>query len=165
MEKLMKAYAIFLTVLFPFTALADGSIQVAVKLSPAGSFVAKSEKLKGDIAKNGDVLTASKISIAIDSFKTGMSLRDEHFCKHLGCEAHPKAVLTQLKASKGKGTATLELNGVKKEISFNYEEKAGVFTSKLQLNASDFNMPQAKYLGVEVNNQVVVEIKIGAPAS
>jgi hypothetical protein len=147
----------------PFTALAEGTIQIAVKLTPAGSFVAKSDRLKGDLARNGGDITSAKLSVALDSFKTGMSLRDEHFCKHLGCEAQPKAVLTGMKASGGKGSGSLELNGVKKDISFQYEEKDSNFVAKFDLNSTDFKMIKAKYLGIEVAETVSVEVRVPAP--
>jgi hypothetical protein len=152
----------FLTCL-PGLSYAEGSIQIAVKLTPAGSFVAKSDRLKGDLSRTGAELTSQKLSVALDSFKTGMTLRDEHFCKHLGCETQPKAILSGLKASGGKGTGSLELNGIKREISFSYEEKDQTVLAKFDLNSADFKMPHAKYLGVEVNDVVNVEVRLPAP--
>ena len=118
-----KTFLNLILLLVPIQSFAEGSIQIAVKLTPAGSFVAKSERLKGDLTRNQGEISSQKLSVSLDSFKTGMSLRDEHFCKHLGCESQPKAVLSGVKASGGKGTGSLELNGVKRDISFNYEDK------------------------------------------
>ncbi len=160
----MKNKLIYLSLLLiPIQSFAEGSIQIAVKLTPAGSFVAKSERLKGDLVRNQGEFSSQKLSVSIDSFKTGMSLRDEHFCKHLGCETQPKAVLSAVKASSGKGTGSLELNGVKRDISFNYEDKDSVIVAKFELNSADFKMPHAKYLGVEVSDIVLVEVRIPAP--
>jgi len=160
----MKNKLIYLSLLLiPIQSFAEGSIQIAVKLTPAGSFVAKSERLKGDLVRNQGEISSQKLSVSIDSFKTGMSLRDEHFCKHLGCETQPKAVLSAVKASGGKGTGSLELNGVKRDISFNYEDKDSVIVAKFELNSADFKMPHAKYLGVEVSDIVLVEVRIPAP--
>jgi hypothetical protein len=147
----------------PLASRAEGTIQIAVKLTPAGSFVAKSERLKGDLTRTGGDITSTKLSVALDSFKTGMALRDEHFCKHLGCEAQPKAVLTDMKASGGKGSGLLELNGVKKDISFQYEEKDSNFVAKFDLNSTEFKMAKAKYLGIEVAETVSVEVRVPAP--
>ncbi len=154
---------IMILFLIPNLCFAEGSIQIAVKLTPAGSFVAKSDRLKGDLIRNQGEISSQKLSVSIDSFKTGMSLRDEHFCKHLGCESQPKAILSALKASGGKGTGTLELNGVKRDISFNYEEKDSMLLAKFELNSADFKMPHAKYLGVEVSDTVAVEVRVPAP--
>jgi hypothetical protein len=148
---------------FPLLSHAEGTIQIAVKLTPAGSFVAKSDRLKGDLSRTGAELTSQKLSVALDSFKTGMTLRDEHFCKHLGCETQPKAVLSGLKASGGKGTGSLELNGIKRDIPFSYEEKDQAVLARFELNSTDFKMPHAKYLGVEVNDVVNVEVRLPAP--
>ncbi len=158
-----KIFAILTLLTAPSLCFAEGSIQIAVKLTPAGSFVAKSDRLKGDLSRNQGEISSQKLSVSIDSFKTGMTLRDEHFCKHLGCETQPKAVLSAIKASGGKGTGTLELNGVKRDISFNYEEKESMLIAKFDLNAADFKMPHAKYLGVEVSDLVSIEVRVPAP--
>jgi len=157
--------AIFTSILFcfPLLSYAEGTIQISVKLTPAGSFVAKSDRLKGDLTRSGSEFTSQKMSVSIDSFKTGMSLRDEHFYKHLGYESQPKALLSGLKASGGKGTGSLELNGVKKDIQFTYEEKDSMMVANFEVNAADFKMPHAKYLGVEVNDVVSVEVRVPAP--
>ena len=149
--------------LIPIPSFAEGTIQIAVKLTPAGSFVAKSERLKGDLTRNQGEISSQKLSVSLDSFKTGMSLRDEHFCKHLGCETQPKAVLSAVKASGGKGTGTLELNGVKRDIAFNYEDKDSMIVAKFELNSADFKMPHAKYLGVAVSDVVSIEVRVPAP--
>ncbi len=160
----MKLTVIFLTsILLPFAAHSEGTVSISVKLTPAGSFVAKTEKLKGDLVQSGGKWGAQKLSVSIDSFKTGMSLRDEHFCKHLGCEKFPKATLTDLKLAEGKGTGTLELNGVKKDLSFDYVEKAGFLETRIPLNSTDFGMPHAKYLGVEVSDLVTMDVRIALP--
>ncbi len=158
-----KTFLNLILLLVPIQSFAEGSIQIAVKLTPAGSFVAKSERLKGDLTRNQGEISSQKLSVSLDSFKTGMSLRDEHFCKHLGCESQPKAVLSGLKASGGKGTGSLELNGVKRDISFNYEDKDSMIVAKFELNSTDFKMPHAKYLGVEVSDVVSVEVRVPAP--
>jgi hypothetical protein len=158
----MKAAIIALSLtLIPAPVLAEGMLKIYVTLKPAGSFVAKSDKLKGDLIKSGDSFSAEKISVSIESMKTGMSLRDEHFCKHLGCIEHPKAILTNLKAANGKGRGTLDLNGVKKEIEVSYKDAGNEITATFEANAADFNMPHAKYLGVEVSDQIKGEVSLG----
>ncbi len=160
---MLKPILSLIIIFSPLASYAEGTIQISVKLTPAGSFVAKSDRLKGDLVRNGAEITSQKLSVSIDSFKTGMSLRDEHFCKHLGCEAQPKSILSNLKGTGGKGTGILELNGVKKEIAFNYEEKDSLIVAKFELNSADFKMPHAKYLGVEVSDVVSVEVRTPAP--
>jgi hypothetical protein len=71
--------------------------------------------------------------------------------------------LTGIKASGGKGSGLLELNGVKKDISFQYEEKDSNFVAKFDLNSTEFKMAKAKYLGIEVAETVSVEVRVPAP--
>ena len=160
---MLKSILPLIIICSPLASYAEGTIQISVKLTPAGSFVAKSDRLKGDLIRTGAEITSQKMSVSIDSFKTGMSLRDEHFYKHLGYESQPKALLSAIKASGGKGTGSLELNGVKKEIQFAYEEKDSMMVAKFDVNAADFKMPHAKYLGVEVNDIVSIEVRVPAP--
>lgn len=140
-----------------FLAQAENKVVLAVSLSPAGSFQAVSQKPKGILVKTGESFTSDKISVSIESFKTGMDLRDEHFAKHLNSATHNKAVLTDLKAQNGKGTGVLEVNGVKKPVSISYTEKASDVIAKFKVKASDFKLSKAEYLGVGVQDDIDVE--------
>lgn len=155
--KLILAIGLLLS---SFLAFADGSITISVELTPAGSFQATTKKAKGNLIKKGDVFTSDKISASIESFKTGIDLRDEHFWKHLNSSKHSKAVLTNLKAQGGKGTATLEVNGVKKPISITYTEKGDSVQAKFTVKASEFALSKASYMGVGVNDAVKVETNL-----
>ena len=140
------------------SALADGSIKVLVKLSPAGSFTAKSEKLKGTIIQSGSSFSSEKLSVGIDTFKTGINLRDEHFWKYLKHPTIQKISLYTLKATGGTGRGTLEVNGVKKEVSITYSEHGEQVTAKIKASAHDFGLPQEKYLGISVSDEVNIEV-------
>lgn len=139
------------------TFAADNKITLFVSLSPAGSFNAVSNKAKGNIIKTGDSFTADKISVSIESFKTGIDLRDEHTWKHMNSSAHPKAVLTDVKGQGGKATGTLEVNGVKKPITINYTVAGQDVNAKFTVKASEFGMKKAEYLGVGVVDTINVE--------
>ncbi len=139
---------------------AEDELKLFVKLSPAGSFTAKSDKVKGDLIKDGSTFKAEKLTVLISSFKTGMSLRDEHFCKHLKCEANPKATLSDFVATNGVGKGTLEVAGVKKPIEVKYEVKGNQLVAPLSFKASEFGLPPAKYLGVGVNDDITGEVII-----
>lgn len=144
-----------------FYAFAEDQATVFVSLSPAGSFSAVSKKLKGNLIKTGDSFTAEKITATVESFKTGIDLRDEHFWKHLKSTQHSKVTLSDLKASGGKATANLEVGGVKKPISIVYTVKGSEVMAKFATKASDFNLPKAEYLGVGVDDVVKVEVTMG----
>jgi polyisoprenoid-binding protein YceI len=126
-------------------------------LSPAGSFNAVSNKAKGNIIKTGDTFTADKISVSIESFKTGIDLRDEHTWKHMNSSKNPKAVLSDVKGKGGKATGTLEVNGVKKPINITYKEVGSDINAKFTVKASEFGMKKAEYLGVGVVDTINVE--------
>jgi len=155
----MKIIAI-LSTLLTFSVFAQSSITVNVTLSPSGSFQATSTKVKGNLKKNGDVIEADKIQVMIESLKTGIELRDDHFAKHLNYSTHPKAVLSGLKAQNGKGSAQLEVNGVTKPVSINYELKDGIVKANFKVKASDFKLAKAQYLGVGVEDDVTISVEM-----
>jgi polyisoprenoid-binding protein YceI len=151
-------FVVTLCLLFStFAAFAKPKISVLVSLYPAGSFTAVSEKPKGNLFKQGDTFTADKISVTIESLKTGIDLRDEHFWKHMNSTKHDKAILTNLKASGGKATATLEVNGVKKPVAIAYKVAGDEVHAAFNVKASQFGLPKAEYLGVGVEDNVKVE--------
>lgn len=139
-----------------FSALAN-KVTLFVTLTPAGSFQAVSNKAKGNIIKDGDMFTADKISVSIESFKTGIDLRDEHTWKHLNSSKNPKAVLSAVKGQNGKATAQLEVNGVKKPINISYAVAGSDVNAKFSVKASEFGLPPKEYLGVGVGDVINVE--------
>ncbi len=153
----MKFIVTLCLILSATAAFAKSKVSILVSLSPAGSFTAISEKPKGNLFKQGESFTADKISVTIESFKTGIDLRDEHFWKHLNSSKHDKAVLTDLKANGGKATANLEVNGVKKPISIAYKIVGEEVQANFVVKASQFGLSKAEYLGVGVEDTVKVE--------
>ena len=156
----MKFIMMVILLLSSIPSFAEEKITLFVTLSPAGSFQAVSKKAKGNVIKENGVFTADKISVSIESFKTGIDLRDEHFWKHMQSSTNPKATLSNLKASGGKGTAQLEVNGKKNPVTIVYVEKGPEILAKLIVKASDFSLPKAEYLGVGVDNLVEIEVAL-----
>jgi polyisoprenoid-binding protein YceI len=153
----MKLFFGLCLMLSTTAVFAKAKLSVFVTLTPAGSFTAVSEKPKGNLFKQGDNFTADKIAVTIESLKTGIDLRDEHFWKHLNSTKHDKAILTDLKASGGKATANLEINGVKKPVSITYKITGEEIMASFTVKASDFSLAKAEYLGVGVDDTVKVE--------
>lgn len=89
-----------------------------------------------------------------------MSLRDEHLAKHLNVSTYPKIILSQIKGTAGKAKGVFEINGVKKEVEFQYEEKGEEIIAKFNLNTADFKLPHVKYLGVEVHEALTGEARV-----
>ena len=132
-------------------------VTLNVALSPAGSFQAVSSKAKGNITKQGDAFVADKISVSIESFRTGIDLRDEHTWKHLNSTKHPRATLTDVKGQGGKANGILEVNGIKKPVTISYKVEGSDVHSKFLVKASEFGLSKAEYLGVGVNDLIEVE--------
>jgi hypothetical protein len=156
----MKFIMMVILLLSSIPSFAEEKITLFVTLSPAGSFQAVSKKAKGNVIKENGIFTADKISVSIESFKTGIDLRDEHLWKHMQSIKHPKATLSELKAKDGKGTASLEINGIKKAFNLTFAEKGQEVEAKFKLKASDFALPKAEYLGVGVEDIVSVEVTL-----
>lgn len=152
----MKTLIVVSLLTLSFSSFAN-KVTLNVALSPAGSFQAVSNKAKGNIIKTGDSFTADKISVSIESFKTGIDLRDEHTWKHMNSSKHPKATLSDVKGQGGKATGTLEVNGVKKPVNIAYTVAGENVNAKFNVKASDFGMSKAEYLGVGVNDVISVE--------
>ncbi len=156
----MKAILALCLLLSSMALFAESKITLFVNLTPAGSFQAVSNKAKGNLFKQGETFTADKISVSIESFKTGIDLRDEHTWKHMNSVKHPKAVLTDLQAAGGKATANLELNGIKKPVTIAYKVVAQEVLAKFSVKASEFGMSKAEYLGVGVTDVINVEANL-----
>lgn len=153
---------LFALLLLNSTARAH-DLLVKMSLSPAGSFEAKSAKLKGEVKKNGESFTAENLWIKVEELKTGIDLRDEHFHKHLNYEKYPKITLTQISAANGKGSGTLNVNDVKKPVNFIYKILSpNKIEASFNLKPSDFKLKEAKYMeiGVEDDVQVIATIDV-----
>ncbi len=146
--------------LIPITANAENQVSILTKLSPAGSFTAISDKLKGEVIKKGTDVSAENLSVSIDSFKTDNNLRDEHMHKHFNSDKFPQAILTEFKGKAGKATGMLEVNGVKKLVEIQYSEKSNQLIATMELKSSDFGLVKAKYLGIGVKDEVKVDVKV-----
>lgn len=143
------------------SSYAGNKLALNVELSPAGSFQATTDKVKGDIIKNKDgSVTAKQLTVNIKSMKTGIDLRNEHFWKHLNFEKHPKAVLSDIKGKDGKATGQLEVAGVKKPIEMTYSEEGNNIHAKFKVRASDYKLPTAQYMGVGAADDVQGEVSL-----
>lgn len=138
----------------------SNEVKIHVKLSPAGSFQAVSNKIAGRVAKKDGMIRANRVFVPIESFKTDIDLRDEHFKKHLKMADHPRAILSKLVGKDGKAKGTLEVAGVQKEIMISYKEEGNKIKAQFDVKASDFQLAKAQYMGVGVEDQVRVEVEL-----
>jgi hypothetical protein len=159
----MKITLLLTFLLFSVNILANDQVKVFISLSPAGSFEAVSSKLKGKLKVSGKNYVTDKLSVLVSSFKTGIDLRDDHFQKHLNAKKFSKIEMSNVTASAGKGQGDLMVSGVTKRVDFTYKEDGKFLIANMKLKASDFKLPKAQYLGVGVNDDLVVETKISKP--
>lgn len=154
---------LFLLLLFLISFNVLGKkISINVSLSPAGSFIAKSSNVSGKVNFKEDEnrVWASRLKVPTNSFDTGMSLRNEHFIKHLKGSKYPNILVKKFRGKKGKGTATLIVTNKKKKISVSYIIKEDNLIASFKVNTVDLGLKKVKYLGVGVKDVVTIEVEI-----
>ena len=150
-----KMIGLFLVLLMNVATAHEVTVKVA--LSPAGNFEAKSDKVKGEVKKDGTKFTAENLWVKVEELKTGITLRDEHFHKHLNFEKFPKITFTQVSAADGKGTGTLTVNEVKKPVNFTYKNVSPTkIEATFKVKPSEFKLKAAEYMGIGVTDEVEI---------
>jgi hypothetical protein len=134
-------------------------IDLKVTLSPAGDFSAKSTKVRGFINRNGAQYTADDLSIEVGQLKTGIELRDKHLHERLG-GAKAKIIVKKAAGSHGKGKAMMTVNSITKPIGFAFKESNNMILAKIAVKPSDFGIKDVKYLGIGVEDKVLINVKI-----
>lgn len=141
----------------------ENIIKIYATLIPnAGSFVATSDKARGRLIKNQNNLSADRISVFANSFTTENTLRDKHLEEYLSGGAtlpHPRIDIINLKGQDNQAQATIVINGINKDINFNYKSHANFATAEFYLDTNDFKLPKAEFLGVKVDTKVKIEVK------
>jgi polyisoprenoid-binding protein YceI len=166
--KLKKLLFVLVSFAVVQAAHAATNCQFHVSLSPAGSFVAQSDgvEVRGSATRTGDNVTAKNIALKLDTLKTGIDLRDEHMKKkYFETDKYPEAVLTQATGAGGKFTGDLQLHNVTKPIAGTYVFEGNDFVGTFKTKLSDYSINKAKYMGVGVNDEVEVTIRLTAPVA
>lgn len=159
----MRSFVFALALLFVSQNLfaADTEAIANVSLSPAGSFKAKSEKIKGEAVLKGDTVTAEKIVVDLKSLTTGIKLRDKHAKeKYLEVEKYPEAILTKAKGKGGQGTGRLKIKGIEKPVAGKYEIDGNVLKAEFPIKLSDYKITGIRYMGVGVDDEVTINITV-----
>src|SRR5689334_20340766 len=98
-------------------AVAETGLSADVKLTPAGSFTAKTKDVTGFATLKGDKVSAENIVAKVKDLKTGIALRDKHATeKYLEVAKYPELVLISASGQGGKGKGKVRMRGVEKEI-------------------------------------------------
>ena len=136
------------------------SIEVTVKLSPVGSFVAKTDKVEGGVVVEGGKVKASSIKVLVNTLKTGIELRDKHTQERLEAEKFPEITLLTGEGTGGKGTGTIKIKGIEKPISGEYKVEGTKVTAQFKLSLKGFGIEKIGYLGVGVKDEVEVKVQL-----
>lgn len=160
----MTARSLFLLVFalfcyFPVNAQ-DASIVIDVKLSPAGSFKAETSKVKGHAQKSGDGVSAENIVVDINSIKTGVDLRDKHLKERLLADKFPVAKLIKAEGKAGKGKATLEVKGIKKEVGGVYKVNGNTLQAQFKMSLADLEIKDVRYMGVGAKDEITITVNV-----
>lgn len=147
------------TLLFTQIALAS-SATVDVNLTPAGSFKGKTSDVKGFATMKGDEIQAQNIIVNLRSLKTGVELRDKHTLKHLDVQKFPEAVLLVGKGKGGKGLGKIKIRGIEKQVAGTYTVSGNELNAEFKLNLPDFKITGIKYMGVGVEDEVVLHVSV-----
>ena len=160
---LFRSLYLLLFLAFPFSALAS-VVEVEISLSPVGSFTIHSDSLLGKGIKKGSVYTADKLEVPIESLKTGIDLRNQHMWKRLDKgKQFTHVTVTNVKAENGKGTAKITIAGkTKEDLEFTFKDEGNnQAEAYFKLNLKDFEIKDVSYLGVGVEDEVNLKVKVG----
>jgi polyisoprenoid-binding protein YceI len=164
----------------PAWRIASGEIAVVCPLTVGGSFEAKTGSLAGelrvDAAQPAKLL--GELSVDLRTLDTGISLRNTHMREHYlevaRGDGFERAVLGDITlgadASTASGstsfTATLLVHGVKKPVAGTARiARAGDevrVEATFPVRLAEFGIPDPRYLGVGVKDQVQVKVKFGS---
>ena len=160
--------------------ISSGEIAVVCPVTVGGSFEAKASSVSGQLAVDPAQPSRLTGEIAVDlkTLDTGISLRNTHMRDHyleIGKgDGFDRAVLSDI-VVKGDAatvtgattfTATLLVHGTRKPVSG--QARIARTGADVRVEASfpvslpDFGIPEPRYLGVGVRDQVHVKVKFGS---
>lgn len=97
----------------------------------------------------------------LKNLKTGKELRDKHATeKYLEVGKFPEAVLLKASGRNGKGEGRIKLRGIEKDVKGTYKINGSELESTFPIKLSDFGITGVKYMGVGVNDEVVVHVTV-----
>ncbi len=158
----VAAQLLLLATLTADLALAQ-SIEVNLRISPAGSFQAKTSKVTGKVKKVGDKFVGEGIKVDLASLSTGIKLRDDHMKdKYLEVQKHPTADLTVGECQNGKGKGKLKVRGVEKEVTGTCVAQGKNVEAKFEISLADFKIEGIRYMGAGVKDKAEITAVIPA---
>lgn len=144
--------------LFSLSLQAD-LLSVEVFLIPAGGFTIESDQIRGRVRTFNSKLLSDKISVKVKDLSSGVDLRDQHIHKYLKGSSE-RIQVENIEAWNDKGTGTLILNNMKKEIHFDFVDKKDHVEASFDLKCSDYGLKSMSYMGIGVADRVKVKISL-----
>ena len=151
-----------------------GDVTVVCPMTIGGTFEAKTTAVTGTVTPvNGGALKGT-LAVELVKLETGISLRDRHLRQnYLEVQKGPDfsvAKLDNIKVERlpGKTTfkGTLTLHGQQREVSgtadVQQDGKAYRVAASFPLLISSFQIPEPKYLGVGVQDEITIKVNLTA---
>lgn len=156
----MNKRIVFILGLFFSLNLMAAEATFDVRLVPAGDFTGKTSEVSGFATLQGSKVKADNIKVSLKNLKTGIDLRDKHTRKHLDTTKFPDAILVSAEGENGNGSGILKIRGIEKKITGTYKIIAKELAAQFKIKLSDFNITGIKYMGVGVDDEVLLNIKL-----
>ncbi len=156
----LKKIILLLSFSSPVMVLAEGSLEIDVNLSPAGSYKAKTTNVEGSAQKTDAGVSAEGIIVDLDTLKTGIGLRDKHTKDRLLTSKYPKAKLVKATGKDGKGEGLIEVRGKKQKVQGTYKVEGETLKAEFPMKLSDLDIKDVRYMGVGVKDTVVVHVTV-----
>ena len=135
-------------------------VEVSVRLSPVGSYVARTSHVEGSAVVTGGKVKASLIKVQAKTLKTGITLRDKHTIERLQADKFPEIILVSGEGEGGKGKGVIKIKGIEKPIQGTYKLDGKNVSAVFKLSLKDFGIEKVKYLGVGVKDEVEVKVQV-----
>ncbi|MBX3017210.1 MAG: YceI family protein [Bdellovibrionaceae bacterium] len=153
-----QVLAAFAITLFTSGFAVAQSVEVDLKISPAGSFQAKTSKISGKAKKEGSKIVANGVKVDLASLSTGIKLRDEHMKdKYLEVAKHPQAELTVGACEGGSGKGKLKIRGIEKDVSGKCAVRGKNVFAEFEISLADFKIEGIRYMGAGVKDKATVK--------
>jgi hypothetical protein len=136
------------------------NLEIDVTLSPAGSYKAQTKQIQGMAYKTADGVETSDVQIDLRTLTTGIGLRDQHTRERLLVSKFPEAKLIKARGKNGKGTATIEVKGMKLDVAGTYTVDGKTLKAQFPVKLSDLKIEKVRYMGIGVKDIVVVNIEL-----
>jgi len=124
--------------------------------------------MTGDISFDENDLSASKFSVSVDvsSINTGNGMKNKHAKSDKWFDAAKYPSITFISSKISKSTegyqvdGTLEMHGVKKQITIPFTFGSNSFKGNFSVNRMDFGVGTMEGMSKKVSNEIALEISV-----